>query len=312
MHTLSSAFKVGLTLILLAHLIGISTAHVHGLARARHALAARGILSSIPNSFDVAPIKIDAVSPCTQNCVAAIAPSLDYTCDNGRRDIAAVVGGSNFGIICDVDYIGQNIYPFFLAGTFKRCVNYCTEYNEDHNETQCVGFVYAPERTAGADDCYLKSSINEPVPATIHLVGATLSVSTATSTATAIPSTVASADDASSGDDAPGELFWASVADVKEMGSSTNKPTKKYISHPPYQVTKLSADLTEPGVNPELVLNYSMASDTGILEQQEPRSQACHQRHQSHCSISSRWRQRWRHQWHKCLLLLRYRCLLGW
>ena len=253
-----------MTLILLAaSLLGICTAQVHGLARARQALAERDILSAVPESYSVAPIQTDPVISCMGNdCDTSSAQTIDYTCDNARHDIAAADGNQNFNIICDVDYAGQNIYPFILAGSFKTCFGHCREYNEDHNDTQCMGFVYAPERASGADDCYLKSSVNEPASATVHLVGATL----AASSSSFVPSaTGLSAGDTESNDDSPAQpqIAHMTVKEVKDLGSSTNNPTNQYVSHSPYQPLKLSADLTVPGVNLDLISDYSLAKDTG-------------------------------------------------
>jgi hypothetical protein len=83
--------------------------------------------------------------------------------------------GYTYDAICGVDFIGQNIYPFLLTSSFEACMEQCDLVSQSDGDgvTQCVGFVYAPERSHDVDDCYLKSALNSAVPATISLLGAT-------------------------------------------------------------------------------------------------------------------------------------------
>ena len=222
-------------------------------------------MSSVPEPFSVSPIQNNPVSPCTSSsCVTATADPYLYTCDNARRDLPSTFGGNAFDVICEVDFAGHDIYPFILTGSYKECFHYCADYNEANNDTQCVGFVYAPERSAGADNCYLKSSVHQPTSASIHLVGGVL----ATSTTMNLPSATAAtfADDTASSDHSPSkpQILSISVKEVKELGSSINKPTKQYVSHVPDLPMKLSADLTVPGLNLDLIHDYHLADDTGV------------------------------------------------
>ena len=85
-----------------------------------------------------------------------------------------------------------------------------------------------------------------------------------TGTTTNLPSATAAtaADDNGSGDHsciAKPQILSITVKEVKELGSSTNKPTKQYVSHVPEQPMKLSADLTVPGLNLDLIHGYILA-----------------------------------------------------
>lgn len=95
----------------------------------------------------------------------------------------------SYTVICNVDFVGQNIYPFVLANSFESCMAQCDAYNyRSHSGSdRCAGFVFAPSRLNDADDCYLKSSLNSAVPATLSLIGATLAP-----TSTTVPLTTAS------------------------------------------------------------------------------------------------------------------------
>jgi hypothetical protein len=269
------AAKISLMLILLfVHFYDTCTAQLHGLGRARNALAARDPARPTPtivnapvmrNDISIVPILTNPVGPCMGNtCTTAAAALHEYTCDAARDDLSKSNNAHDFEVICNIDYPDQNIYPFILARSFENCLISCQEYNEDHNDTQCAGLVYAPERAFGADDCYLKSSLNEPASATIHLIGATLR--TSIMVATSSPTSAVAADDQVSADSAANkhQLVTVTVKEVKELGSSTNNPSKQYVSHVPYLPMKLSADLTTPGLNLDLIHDYDMAGDTGV------------------------------------------------
>lgn len=87
-----------------------------------------------------------------------------------------------YTVIRDIEFVWQNIYPFVLATSFEACLTQCEESNlqNANGSTRCAGFVYAPGRVNDADNCYLKSPLNSPIPATISLIGATLGTATST------------------------------------------------------------------------------------------------------------------------------------
>lgn len=278
--------KISLTLILFGLLIyPLCTAQIHGLGRARHALTVRdnhfGLGAAItaitvPHSeLSILPILPKDALRCTgTTCVTATPTPSETTCDSAQNEFSNVDGADGFRVICNVDFHGQDIYPFILAGSFKQCLTSCQDHNEDHNDTKCAGFVYAPDRANGADDCYLKSSLNEPIVASIRLIGATMTATTTVSSsaasalATSLPSVSPDAPVAApeSADETAsvGNLGIVAVKETKQIGSSSNKPTKQYVSHPLVQPLKLASHMTVPGVNLDLLRDYSVAADTGV------------------------------------------------
>jgi hypothetical protein len=281
MRTFSSTLKVSLMLALLvATFFTTSDAQVHGLGRARHALDARNkahrpiaavTAITVPRAeLSILPVMPHVSAHCSgTTCIASSPTSTGTACDSALANCTDVNGANDFKVICDIDFHGQDIYPFILAGSYKQCLADCIAYNDDHNDTTCVGFVYAPDRVHGADDCYLKSSLNEPTAASIHLIGATRTTPTATqSPSSASSSSVSIPPSAPTGSShkaasAP-KLASITVKGVKELGSSTNNPTKQYVSHAAAQPIKLANDMTVPGVNLDLLQDFSIAADTGV------------------------------------------------
>lgn len=244
--------------------------------------------------------------PCSGTACATASPSpAPISCPaiaNASFSITPDVG--TYTVICDIDFIGQNIYPFVLATSFEACLAQCEEFNLEtvNGSTQCAGFVYAPGRVNDADDCYLKSSLNSPVRATISLIGATLGAATSTTTSFAsttntskfqlsystkigdrqyanlypgpqlsLVSTI-SAPLASTAVSPvqkntviPQEIKIPKVSYVQLHGASKNNPTDQYIAHPPATPLKLESSVLVPGINPDLTSEYQVAGDTGIL-----------------------------------------------
>lgn len=204
-------------------------------------------------------------TPCTgPTCVEATpVPALKRDpCDaaNGTGFVNTnSTGSAKYILICDIDFPAQNIYPFLLAGSFDECLAQCESYNKRASSGErCAGFVFAPDRVHDADDCYLKSSLNDPISATIHLVGATIVSSTSTdasqSTSTSSPTPRVKKAESSR------EI---NVGTVRVLGTSTNKPTQQYVSHVPATPQKLSSNLLVPGLNIDLITRYPIAPDTG-------------------------------------------------
>lgn len=117
-----------------------------------------------------------SATPCSGPvCVTAI-PTTSRICPAGNQTAwTGLTTSQKYTVICEVDFPAQNIYPFVLAGSFEECMAQCESYNNDNTggDLRCEGFVFAPERLHSGDDCYLKSSLHHPFPATISLVGAT-------------------------------------------------------------------------------------------------------------------------------------------
>ncbi len=146
--------------------------------------AALTMISSTDYGFSLS----GTATPCSgSNCATPIAlpPSVTCPSSNGTA-YTSTPQDDHYTIICDIDFIGQNIYPFVLATSFDDCITQCEDFNlhSANGDTRCAGFVFAPERVNDADNCYLKSALNSAIPASISLVGATIGTSTATYTVT--------------------------------------------------------------------------------------------------------------------------------
>jgi hypothetical protein len=224
------------------------------------------IADSIGLSVTNHPKLAQTASPCAgKACATAPPTAIEYTCSSARLDLSKAKDSGGFEVICNIDFPGQNIYPFILAESFKECFAHCQQHNAGSSESRCAGFVYAPERAMGADNCYLKSSLNEPGLATIHLIGATASTPIPTTSPPVVVAAPAVAPQIADTSTLDRQARKISIKEVKELGTSTNKPTNKYVNHDnTYQPLHLSADLTVPGVNVDLIQNYGMAPDTGI------------------------------------------------
>lgn len=248
-------------------LLSVAVPHPHGYNHIHRGLAGRDsatptIKYPIPANAKIVSAYHSPASPCSGSLCTVATPfpeSLPCNAANGTTFVGAPGDGTEFTMICDIDFPAQNIYPFVLAGSFDECLAQCQAYNEKNViGTRCAGFVFAPDRVKDADDCYLKASLNSPGPATIHLVGATILPS---ATGCTVLSPYRAMATPRSDQDAPSSELR--VADSKVLGTSTNKPTKQYVSHLPTVPQKLTSNLLVPGVNTDLVTKYPIAQDTG-------------------------------------------------
>jgi hypothetical protein len=134
-----------------------------------------------------------SASPCSGTACATANPSPSpIICPAENNTSYSITSGvGTYTVVCDVDFVDQNIYPFVLATSFEACLTQCEEFNLKNASggTRCTGFVYAPERANDANDCYLKSSLNSAIPATISLIGATLGTATSTVTSLTLSTT---------------------------------------------------------------------------------------------------------------------------
>ncbi|KIW88783.1 uncharacterized protein Z519_10830 [Cladophialophora bantiana CBS 173.52] len=217
----------------------------------------------IPAKARISSVYTKSATPCSgAHCTVATPLPGRLPCNavNGTTFLGAPPSGTKYTLICNIDFPAQNIYPFVLAGSFDACLAQCDAYNARNvtTETRCAGFVFAPDRFNDADNCYLKSSLDNPASATIHLVGATI-ISSASSCSSSTPSlsfpTPRSRLD--------GSTPSLRVGELKMLGSSTNKPTTQYVSHVPASPQKLAIDLLVPGLNTDLITQYPVADDTG-------------------------------------------------
>lgn len=150
--------------------------HHDGKVLARTATPTRPLAVTATPVENHAPLLQGPAKPCSGSaCVTAVPVSSDLC--PGRNETAwhESETAQDYTVICNVDFPAMyDIHPFILSGSFEACMASCESYNaeEGHGETRCEGFVFAPGRVQNADDCYLKSSLDRPFPATISLVGA--------------------------------------------------------------------------------------------------------------------------------------------
>lgn len=218
-----------------------------------------------------------------------VCPKKDKTSFNSR-------GSKTYRIVCDVDFPGQD-YPFLLVQSFEECVDACDAFNARNNADKCVAALFVPSRLKGADDCYLKSSVDHPVPAKLPIQGAVLvknarhSQSVAThgtslmqggptlasngrvSPTSSDPTPIFSSKPASWGP----EIKYASaksvivphVVDSKLHGPSQNVPSKQYLDVKSPELLTLDPDILVVGVNDDLSTHYELSLDTGVLDLNE-------------------------------------------
>lgn len=226
----------------------------------------------------------------TDSSEVAIEHSLQCDQANGTTISA---NNSSWTLLCDIDFTAQDIYPFILAKSFQKCMQYCENHNSAGGGSSCAGFVYAPDRSNLDNDCYLKSSVSNSVyPATIHLIGATLNPKTTatrwtqpinpinlvpTSTVSSIESIVTppksnpttvemSLQEEPISEATEGTIKSDRVPTITKstyLGTAVDEVASQYVSHVPSKPQQLAAGLFEPGINTDLITLYPLASDTG-------------------------------------------------
>ena len=237
-------------------------------------------------SFQLGPLPDPKSS---SSASAASATASTDVCPASNGTIYTSAQGQNYKIICDIDYLNNDL-RFILASSFDDCVQQCDTYNtQPSGGSGCVGALFVPSRLSDQNDCYLKSTVNDPSSAQLSMVvGILLSTSTsslvtpaqpatetivesssgtgpqytaATTTSTVVsipPSSVVSALGTS--------VVEPSVVASHLHGPSTNKPTTQYIDWTPPAEIKLDSYLLSVGVNDALTTSYLPSPDTGILE----------------------------------------------
>jgi hypothetical protein len=247
MRSFTRSSFIMLVALALVFLFGLTASHPHGFKKTTR--------------YEATPT-LNTATPCTggPGCVTATGSPYRLPCE-AAYGTAVASTGTGYTLICDIDFPAQNIDRFVLAGSFDECVTQCDAYNDKNLiEGRSAEFVFAPNRFCKADDCWLKSALSAPIyPATMHLVGAMIVPSSAPNTATPA-STAASS---TSHRPATRRSSRVTVAAFMILGSSTNKPTKQYVSHVPATPQKLVNEAMTPGLNIGLITNYPIANDTG-------------------------------------------------
>lgn len=200
-----------------------------------------------------------------------------------------------YQIICDIDYLGKD-HPFLHVNSFKRCVQACDALNAKEGSNTCLAALFVPTRLSGMDDCYLKSSIQDPTVASLGIEGAIL-VTTPQSSASPAFGSLSSTLVSSSGNmqakskpteppkipSYPGSFAESPTSEgvtyalgssvVKPElsgsqlhGSSQNVPSKEYIEYISPPPLNLSDSLLVIGPNSDLTTQYDISPSTGNLQ----------------------------------------------
>ena len=218
-------------------------------------------------------------------------------CPGGNGTTITSSAGKQYQVICGIDF-PDNDYPFKLVDSFDACIQQCDLINTNAGSIGCFAALFVASREGDANDCYLKSAINDPIPSTLDIEGAKLinggksSLSALSSSILAVSSlsssallsvVVSSSSSIASSNALPTEtvssvsgiaVTYASgssvvvptVAASSSQGPASNQPTEQYINwKPPADIT-LPANLLTKGVNGDLTTNYGISLDTGVLE----------------------------------------------
>jgi len=237
-------------------------------------------------SFQLGPFP----NPSSSSSTPAATPTASAApCAISNGTIYTSTQGQNYAIVCDIDYINNDL-RFILASSFDDCVQQCDAYNEQSSSGKgCVAALFVPSRIHGMNDCYLKSTVNDPTPAQLSMmVGILLSTLTPSSTTSAqsttatlvasscatrssYPAATTTSDVVSvvpqpTDAHAPSTLVVPSVVKSHLHGPSSNKPTVQYIDWMPPADIKLDLYLLSVGVDDALSTSYPPSLDTGVLE----------------------------------------------
>ena len=195
--------------------------------------------------------------------------------DNGTNYTSDA--GIVYQIICNTDF-PDNDYPFQLVDTFAGCVQKCDAYNYDAHHVKCVAALFVASRDAGANDCYLKSSIENQTSSNLQIQGAIrlgyASSMTNSSVSTNTPSSSSTAGTISASSVSSPGVTYASGSSVippkvggsHSQGPTQNAPSSQYLDIKAPAGITLAKTLLTTGVNSDLSTGYSISPDTGALE----------------------------------------------
>lgn len=210
---------------------------------------------------------------------SSVAPSATGTsvCPAGNGTSYTSAAGIVYQIICNTDF-PDNDYPFQLVDSFAGCVQKCDAYNYNAHHVKCVAAMFIASRDEDANDCYLKSSIDNPTPSTLQIQGAirigyASSSATASSTSTITPSSSAAHTTSASSVSSPGVTYASGdsiivpkVAGSHLQGPSQNVPSSQYLEIQQAAGVTLAKTLLTIGVNGDLSTGYPISPETGALE----------------------------------------------
>lgn len=211
---------------------------------------------------------------------ASVAPSATgaSVCPASNGTTYTSEAGIVYQIICNTDF-PDNDYPFQLVDSFTGCVQKCDAYNYNAHHVRCVAALFIASRDEDVNDCYLKSSIDNPTPSTLQIQGAirigyvSSSASTSSTVMGTSSSTSAAATSTTSGASSPGVTYASGdsiivpkVAASHLQGPSQNVPSSQYLDIQESTGITLAKTLLTTGANGDLSTAYPISPETGALE----------------------------------------------
>lgn len=213
---------------------------------------------------------------------SSVAPSAAATgtsvCPAGNGTTYTSDAGIVYQIICNTDFPNDD-YPFQLVDSFAGCVQKCDAYNFNAHHVKCVAALFIASRNEDVNDCYLKSSIEDPTPSTLEIQGAIRVGYASSSVTTSSPSTITSSSSSAavttseSSVSSPGVTYASGdsiiapkVAGSHLQGPSRNAPSSQYFDIEAPESITLAKTLLTAGVNGDLSTGYPISPETGVLE----------------------------------------------
>ena len=237
-------------------------------------------------------------SPQPSSTISAEAAGTSDLCPQGNGTTFKSRAGISYQVVCNIDFPGHD-FPFVKAGSLEECILRCDALNWLRHGVECFAGIFVPSRVNGADDCYLKSSVDNPTFTSFEIHGlvrlsaikAVASRSAGSSSTGAPASTSTSVDTGDSGPvdptstssqatatsnipsgNEPGvtyasgdQIIEPKVAGSHLHGSTVNKPTNQYIDIDIPSPINLAANLLKEVANDILTTNYDLAPQTGVL-----------------------------------------------
>lgn len=225
-------------------------------------------------AFQLGSLSASSTASESQISLATVSAAV---CPARERTTFTSTQGQQYQVVCDVDYPNHDL-QYLLTKSFDECVQFCDTYNtQSTGGSLCVGALYVPSRVTDVNDCYLKSSVDNPSAATFSIVGAVLvTASPSSSSPSSAYSLTESANAASVTTSVPSKpsvatnygssVLAPSVVASQLHGPTFNKPTTQYISWKGPSDLKLDSSLLNVGVDLDLSTKFPPSSDTGILE----------------------------------------------
>ena len=211
---------------------------------------------------------------------SSVAPSATgaSVCPAGNGTTYTSEAGIIYQIICDTDFPDDD-YPFQLVDSFAGCVQKCDAYNYNGHHVSCLAALFIASRDEDANNCYLKSSIDNPTPSTLQIQGA-IRIGYVSSTATASsPSIIVSSSSSAAPTNSASSvssrgvvyalgdsIIVPKIAGSHLQGPSQNTPSSQYLDIQAPAGIKLAKSLLTTGVDSDLSTSYPISSETGVLE----------------------------------------------